>query len=180
MEFIFCKQMNKKVSTNSHFRIIINENITYLIHLRGAIYFVFKRSLTINSFKVDTILLGGMKVKNDSKHFTMKLYKKNVINKILHVWCVKYFSVLTAFVFYYDAKYLDIPRGSNYVDCYLLNSTGNSAIHIHKCQRKFHWYTISLHLSFHPNAHPISTKFFRGQTLIGEEWSIIGGRVQST
>ena len=85
MEFIFCKQMNKKVSTNSHFRIIINENIAYLIHLRGGKYFVFKRSLAINSFKVDTILLGGMKVKNDSKHFTMKLYKNNVINKILHV-----------------------------------------------------------------------------------------------
>ena len=70
-----------------------------------------------------------MKVQNDSKHFTMKLYKKNVINKILHLWCGKYFSVPTAFVFYYDAKYLDILRGSSYVDYYLLNSTGNSAIH---------------------------------------------------
>ena len=166
--------MNIKVSTNSHFRIIIIENITYLISSEGS-KIVFKRSLAINSFKVDTILLGGMKVKNYSKHFTMKLYKKNVINKILHVYCVKYFSVPTAFVFYCDAKDLDIPRGSSYVDCYLLNSIGNSAIHMHKCQRKFHWSTISL---YHPNAHPISTKFFRGQILIGEEWSIIGGKVQ--
>ena len=76
--------MNIKVSTNSHFRIIIIENITYLISSEGS-KIVFKRSLAINSFKVDTILLGGMKVKNYSKHFTMKLYKKNVINKILHV-----------------------------------------------------------------------------------------------
>ena len=38
----------------------------------------------VNYFKVHTILLGGMGDKKNFKHFTIKLFSKN-INKILHV-----------------------------------------------------------------------------------------------
>ena len=35
----------------------------------------------------------------------------------------KYFSVLTAFVFYYDAKHSNILWSSSHVCCYLFSST---------------------------------------------------------
>ena len=66
--------------------------------------------------KADTTLLGEMGVNKDCKHFTIKLSNKNTINKILHVY---YFSVATAFVFYCDAKHLDILQGPSHIDCYL-------------------------------------------------------------
>ena len=51
----------------------------------GEQNFVFKRSLVKKFFKADRILLGGMGVNKDSKHFTIKLSNKNIINNILHV-----------------------------------------------------------------------------------------------
>ena len=40
-------------------------------------------SLVINYFKADTILLGGMGFEKNSKHFTITLFNKNMMNKIL-------------------------------------------------------------------------------------------------
>ena len=36
-------------------------------------------------FKADTILLGGMGVKKDCKHFTIKIFDKKYNKQILHV-----------------------------------------------------------------------------------------------
>ena len=49
--------------------------------------FAFIKSLEINHFKVDTILLGGMGVKKNSKLFTIKLFNEN-ISKIF-TWVIK-------------------------------------------------------------------------------------------
>ena len=67
---------------------------------------------------------------------------------------MKYFSVVTAFLFYCNAKHSDILWGSSHIDCYLLltklmrvNNTAN-VIHIHNCHRnlQFGWqWTMSLH-----------------------------------
>ena len=51
----------------------------------GEQNFVFKRSTVIIFFKADKILLGGMGINKDSKHFTIKPFNKNIIKKILHV-----------------------------------------------------------------------------------------------
>ena len=47
--------------------------------------FIFKRSMVINYFKADTILLGGMGVKKMPSTLPLKLSNKYMINKILHV-----------------------------------------------------------------------------------------------
>ena len=47
--------------------------------------FVFIRSLVINYFKADTILLGMMGVKKTFKHFNIKFFNENMINKNVHV-----------------------------------------------------------------------------------------------
>ena len=59
--------------------------------------FAFIKSLEINHFKVDTILLGGMGVKKNSKLFTIKLFNENIskiftCNKIIQ--CCNCFCVL--------------------------------------------------------------------------------------
>ena len=42
-------------------------------------------SLVINYFKGDTILSGGMGFEKNSKHFTIKIFNKNMMNNILDV-----------------------------------------------------------------------------------------------
>ena len=41
--------------------------------------------MLINYFKADTILSGGMRVKKNPEHFTIKLCNKNMVNKVLLV-----------------------------------------------------------------------------------------------
>ena len=48
----------------------------------------------INSYKTDTILLVGMRVKTNSKHFTKAFQQK--YDKQSFAWVIKYFSVATA------------------------------------------------------------------------------------
>ena len=71
----------------------------------------------INYFKADTIsLLGGMRVKENSKHFIIMLFNKNIIKQNF-TRVIKYFSVETALLCYCEAKHCDILRGSNLDHC---------------------------------------------------------------
>ena len=71
-----------------------------------------------NYFQADTILLGGMSVKKNFNHFTINLLNKDN-DKQNFTRVIKYFSVATALVVYFDVKHADILRVANHVCCYL-------------------------------------------------------------
>ena len=79
-----CSKYPKKKVYNI-FEISSEKRISYLISSVKNKKLCVQKVTGDNFFKADTVLFGEIGVKKDSKYFTIKLFNKNIINKILHV-----------------------------------------------------------------------------------------------